>query len=1043
MRKCFSQILWGVLIMGFPLLTTWGLLFTPGFYSYSDQHFPLSTTIPPTLIVSNQIVGNLQFDRLLITFPYYFFSLFTNNIQLLSRFFLFYTFFLYSVLCYLFSNIVVQFYSNTISELSFFKKQLSKLPIFIISYSNLSALNLNADGGTWADSIILILISISIILILQHKEGILVFLLISGFLIITFLLNPDYAPMFLICVLILPISSMIAKKTSLYSLLYSIIPVLFSFIPLVFLYLQSFFIGNNYSSGFNNIGYRNYSLNNLKFFSTNINMYDVIFLLGHYWSTITFAPPSILFSSSDIPFFPSLYSPAQVLLPTGFVTILWIISLISFPLISFFSFVFKRTRKYALSIAPLLLIVYLITQEYNIKIIFYSLQYVTFIPIIGKAIGTSLSLPGHFINFLAFIYLPLFSLSIITIIDVVENFSVKITRTVKNVSLSFNLSKKSINTLSDAKSIKPILFTIIVVFMVTLSGWQAFNGSLYPMRAYDGSYLIGNSVEPKGALSPTIVNTSVINAYNLVTSSYSSKNYSSEFNTLWIGGPTCNDFPYEGPPLSISLNSFRYITENGLLADVAPYLIMHSVRYVVISNENINKNLQNPFSLYGFNNYSSAFNFFNSSGLKKIFNQQKTTVFKTSNLVNLIANSNLILNSSKNYLERSSLYMPFSKIGYNISFSNNGVSTGFANNTDNIDVITPSYLPFSKIFNTTKENEFNVNNEFLVINSQNYVGQEKYSQNNSLSEYNHQLPGNFTTTSWYGNTSIFYDNGNFSLYSDNNNTFSIDYNGSMAIGPGGVNLSNFNRVVAAKLSFIVNGTKNFHANSQAILIAEGSNTSRISDYYQRSFNVSQKQKYVNYTSNFPVGTKHLGFRIMFSGFSGTVNISNISFYVYSTSVDSYSPFGSYVNLSNLSFNIPQGYSSGYVFLKNKSQNILPVLLKAHNYHVNINGSFVGAILLKNNINKYIKNYMVVNKEIPNSYNVYVGNNKTQNFYLGLDGSYIYEVNGNHKIHIVYRIFMANLLTFYYFTIMSLTFVLIAVPLNRIVRFNLKKHFHIK
>ena len=821
--------------------------------------------------------------------------------------FLYYTFLLYSILCYVFATLSVRFYNNNVKPLTVWKAQTSKIPIFILAYSNLSAINLNADGGTWADSIILILIAISIMLILDNHKTLSSFFIVSGFMILTYLLDPDYVPMFIVAILILSITTGLANKNLLRNIARSMIPIATSIMPLVFLYFQASFTGAVTTSGFTNLGYRDFTPGTVAYFSTNINPFNVLVLLGHQWATLTYAPPSILFFPLKIPFMFSVYHPSQVLLPNDFLTVLWIISLISIPVLAFSSLIFKNVRRYALMILPIFIIAYLITQEWNLNVIYYSLRPLTEIPFLGVAIGTALSLPGHFINLIAFSYLPMFALTVISIVNLADKFSLS-EIAVKSKKIAPFKRKKSFNKVQSKKrNAKPLIAILIIVFLVTLSGWQAFNGSIYPMRSYPGSYLVGNAVEPKGALSPTAVNDSVINAYRIVTSNYSLGNYSSEYNTLWIGGPTANDFPYMDPPLSVSVSGIKSLKDNGLYSDVFPYLESHGIRYVVVSGDNIQPNMTNPFIQYGFSGYNQATSFFKNSGLKEIYNENETSVFLTSNVVNMFYKSNILLNTAQSDVMSPALYELFHSLGYNASLTGSGTPTGFNNNSKSIDIVTPALMPFSHIFNMKggKLNYTLGQGQYKYLNSSEYPGSLNYYQNNSLGQYTDYLPGNVTTTAWGGNTSFSYHNGSVSA-SATNASISIGYNDALAGQVGGVKILNSTSPVGINLKFSIFGSIDFRANSYVTLLGESSNVSVSTFFQNHPFNVNNKQHEVNIAANLPAGTTYVGFRIELYTFTGQVTVNNINFSISSAYSDSHTPFGSYLNVSNVTFTVPAG-----------------------------------------------------------------------------------------------------------------------------------------
>ena len=74
---------------------------------------------------------------------------------------------------------------------------------------------------------------------------------------------------------------------------------------------------------------------------------------------------------------------------------------------------------------------------------------------------------------------------------------------------------------------KTIVSVVIIFLLLSVAGWQTFSGSNFPIRASPGSFLVGNSIEPKDVFAPTEINKSVIKAYDIAVS-----NYSASYNTI-------------------------------------------------------------------------------------------------------------------------------------------------------------------------------------------------------------------------------------------------------------------------------------------------------------------------------------------------------------------------------------------------------------------------------------------------------------------------------------------------------------------------------
>lgn len=1030
LKKCLKipkkeDILWLLIVIFVPMVTLWGLLFSPGLYAYSDQHFPLSSSLPPTFIVSTSPLNGFSFDRLFITWFIPLALTLSNSLADIERIFLYYTFLLYSLLCYAFAALAVDFYSSKINALTSFKKNAGKLAIFILAYSNLSSLNLNADGGSWADAIILILLSISIILILKDAPKLRIYLIISGFIMLSVFIDPDYLPMFWLAVFVVSLAKALTGTRELKRIAYSLFSIAVSIIPVIFLYFQAFFSAPPLSPGFNVLGYRDFSPSTVAFFSSNINPYNVFILVGHLWSTIIYAPPSILLVK-NIFNLSTLYYPPQIIVVPGIIYYLWLISLGSIPVIAFSALFFRSTRKTALPVFTLLIVAYLVTQEWNFRIVYNSLHILINIPLFGTAIGTALSLPGHFINLMAYTYLPLFAMGVLTIIHNSGKIFISTEKYQKSQRRSLSISMLHVTKKRKKAQVRVLISSFVIILLVSLAGWQAFSGSYYPMRAYPGSFLLGNSIEPKGVFSPTVINASVIKAYNIVVS-----NSSSGYNSVWIGGPSENDFAFAGVPNSVTENSLSYLVTNHLWYDVQPYLESHSVRYVIVSNEDIAQTGPNPFLAWGFNNYSGANIFFNESGLCKVYSEGGVSVYELPKVNNPIYYSNLLLDTTGMDGESSVLYKLFSFFGYNTSFSVNGIQTGFDNSTDNVDVIEPSQFPFSSISppaliplgmrtNTSYYSSYD--------NSTLYNGHLEYSQNNSLGQYMDYLPGNFTTTSWSGNVSFSFNDGSLIAIAQNS-SFSLGYNGSLAGTPGGVRVPLGNRSVAIAIDFGANVSTDFKGSPMLSIIGEASNSSAVTYFQTFPFKALNNEKRYVFNATLPINTVYLGFRIGFYGFTGIIDLPYVNFTVSDVATPfAASPFGSLVSLNNATLSVPAGFDTGYL-LYSGGDNGSPVeinLVKQHNI-ISFSKNILGAILVRNGtMASYAGKYAVINVPISLAYH-YISDGKVlQVYYIGEDGSYVYPIGLSGKLLIVLQSSIVYELEAFYSLLIALSFSLIII-----------------
>lgn len=1013
-RNRIELLVWAIIVVILPLISILDLLTKPGLYAYSDQHFPLSTTLPPFYIISTSPTYSLQFDRLIITWPYYLISLFTDSMKVREFGFIYYTFILYSSLCFVFSSQIVKYFSEKFHLLSPLMKNAGVLVIYLLAYTNLSALNLNADGGTWADSIILILISISIVLMINERGNFRTYFVIGSFIVLSVLLDPDYLPMFLLTVITISlVQTFVYKDIKIIAM--GLASSLTSAISVIYLYAQAIVTSPLSNTGFNAIGYRAYTPVNVSFFSRNINFFNVFLLIGHSWSTIVYAPPSILLYRNiyDIA---SILNPAQVLMPSGIVFYLWIISLVSIPVVSLSSLLFKSTRSKALPIFILFIITYIIVEEWNFRFPYYFLRDLTYVPIFGEAIGTTLTLPGHFINLMAYLYLPLFSLGFLNILyfagrvhiqiddgDVGTEKSQENGNKVKNKKIKhknfhpkrhipgegFKLIMIDFRKKERRRTFRTFLVLFIILALILIAGWQGF--AYYPMRSYPGSYLVGNGVESKTIFSPTEVNSSIIAAYDLVTS-----DYYQGYNTVWIGGPDINDFTWAPPPLSVSLNNMSYIFENNLTSDLIPYLAAHSVKYVVVSGQDIAASSPNPFIAYGIRNYDQCVEFLRLSSMNEIFSENNVSVFQTPSVVGPTYESQMLLKPIGFGASSSALYELFNTLGINVSTSQSGTQATLDNTSGSVDVLTPVNISVQSLIQPKilpSNHTLTASNYSTFVNTTSFAGTSSYYQNNSKGQDNVNLPGSFTTTEWGGNSTFSFTNGSLEV-TGRNSSFSLDYNGPLSgprSGPNGVKIENDSQYLNGRVTFEIYA-KNFSSRYLPYVLFIGEDGSfGTTLYHGYDFNVTSGPSKMEFNITYPPGTTYAGFRIGFNDFRGTVYLKYTNFTLArSAFAENVAPFGMAIAVHNMTLRKEPNFASEYVLFYNATVNTgFSVVRLQQGEQYAISGNIVALILFKNDTSSYLGNYAVINEPVTSDDIVLSNGEIIKKYVTGEDGSYIF------------------------------------------------------
>jgi hypothetical protein len=966
-----------ILILIIPLISLWGYLFFKGYYFYSDQNWPLSNNLYENGILSLNSLQGFTFSRLIIDWPYYLITLFTKSVEITERIFIYYTFVLYTFFSYVLASMIT---SKLLKTKDKYEIKLIKFIIVIFIFSNFTALNLNADGGSYSDGLNIIFISMILFAFVAWNNMRFAFVLSAILLTISILVEPDYTSFYIIAILVGSAIAGILNKDFVYRVKYAILSIGSVVIPFLFI-IYGIYITSSTGSSISTLGaIRVYNYGTIAFFSANIKPLYPLILIGHFWSTIVYAPPNILLYGDKISSVKALMQPSQLLLPAGLITDVWLFSLIMIPILSLTSITFKRTRKIVVPVFILFLIMYALSLVNYIKPIFYFEYYLSSIPIFGGSIGTTLSLPGHVINVIAGIYYILFSVTLIELFN--KNMEIHIRFTNRKYT-DIGKSKSGTSIFAKSFHISETQIRVIIVFFITFivlfSGWEAFDGTFYPARAPDSIY--GNHVGSVGGFTPMQINSSVISVYDFISAQ------KSDFNILWIGGPEYNNRVYEPPHPTVSIPDLSYITSNNMTCNFYYSLLQSNTKYVVVSNQNIVKNAANifeeSFSDAGFKNFSKAKAFLDEVlGLKEIYNKNQVVVYQVKNFSTMYE-SNILINCNANNPEYVALPYLFNSMGYkpSLTLADTGIKFQFNNNTNN-SVESPAFLfsHYTKINDTTI---FNLNSNKTILGA----GHNYFTG----------IYDNYTLTLWSNNETYYnYSDGITDIHMTGNYNYgtSVSYNGSFNNGPGG--FFNNNNYVKLKVTFYAKSS--VKGEDKIIFMGEPKTNIRTDNvYYGRSFNVTNDYKKYTFSYTFTNAEQYLDFRI-FDYNPGTFYLKNLSV-EYSTLPkiveNSSMPFGNCVVLNNTL--LKGGNKTAFIFIKNSTSNNYKWL--KFNYSKGFcikNNADVGALILLNNVNalnQKSNSYMVSIYPSLKDYELKY-NDKYYKPVPGIYGNSIYILSGN-------------------------------------------------
>ncbi len=663
-----------------------------GFYEYADQYW---SVIPGINSFASFVPDSgFLFTRIIVSWPVYFFQGLPSILG--EKASIVYLVALYFLIIYL-----AIFTIRRILESSFHVKlsasggYLFFLVLFIFIFTNLENQNLFVDGGMVTDSIISVLMLVSFFIIFYNSRF--WFLILPSFLSITALLDPDYLPMFLI---LATLSYLLAKLNNV-----SLIKTLPKYIISIILFLPSlFFIVFNIdiSTGAfltHSTGLRLFSAGGEQMYSRNLNIFSVLSLSGHFWSTLVFTPPSILLHLSNFGSFPGMGYPIEVLMVPGLIFDIWYIILFLPFIISILSFAYPRLRKISAAGGLILFISVLLSLYAYIPPLMNFFSFLVRIPYLGSYIGTSISLPGHFLLLLSVSYeilVTAFMFGLLTYENKTvgstpkRNSDNSIKKAIFSITSSLSQYKKLLRNRGEGLR---IAISVFLICLLLFSGWQAVEGNFFPARGDAFAPIQGNGLVNSAPFQPRSMTPDELKVY------YYINDQNASFNIYWpaITWPSGQGWPLQKP--EASLQYLPSMVSQDLPGDAYYYLEYSDVRYVVVEN---NSNLSYPGipnlfdQEFGNASFSHVISFFNTvPHVSQVFDFTNLVVYKISRSDQGNKSDYMVIRPDGN-VNYSRLYDILGTMGLYpvITNSGSGISAGVDDASDAIDMVSPVSVSF-------------------------------------------------------------------------------------------------------------------------------------------------------------------------------------------------------------------------------------------------------------------------------------------------------------------------------------------------------------
>lgn len=890
-------------------------IFRSGFYDYADQFWnPImiqSGIVPITFQGSYTSV--LTLGKQVITWPGTIITNFFPTPELQGKASTLFTFVAFITFSFLLAELLYRLLSKSLKlETGLIGKEMLKSFFVVAIYCNIAIMNLNVDGGTYSDSFIMLLIAASVVFPLLEKNKIIVLAVTTSLLSISILLDPDY---FLAFIVVIFVSFLVNSRYKIWQKF--VIPatsVLFSF-PVLYYVIEGLVITS--------VGISSpLAVRPIEEFQAYLGYNPIasMLLVGHSWSIYAISPPSILFlieKSVYVPFYGNI-----VLLPNSLLTGVWVVTLSLYPFLSLSSLIFKGTRKITIPFAVVWLSGFTMTQWFRVpylKDLFFAASNM---PILGPAFGTAVSRPGHYMNvegiseaillgilvlnllserkdiytilrtggsaILAGTAIILVSSSFLTLYNVPINLSIYLVFIIVAlltviVFLVIKMRRNPFHYRRSAKSEKmmkrvvKVSLVILVVFVVSMSGWQAFDGSFFPPRSYTGNSegLLTSSSLSYSPFSPQFIPNYVVNAYSSLSSS-------SSFHTvLYSPAFPNNHFGYQDGILD-------YLVFNNYSFAIPSFMETESIKYIVTYKDS-----------------PSILSALNSSGLKVQYLGPSSYLYSVNNIFGSPYMASLLLNYSGGDNKYLFSYGIFESMGIIPVISNYGSNTlGLGGMSNKIDI-----LPASNISSFLSPNE-GINSTSILSNAGNVtlLG-----------------PGeNLIANSWYIRvnsppTTITISNRTLEWNPNAGKSISINYgNTTSPTNLVGIEVKNpLNVSVVCRITFQYNTSNTFSGDISANLSYIYNSSGTIYNAMSKpiTFHPSESWKNATYSVLLPPGTGWFCPSINVNGSSGTVSLRNMNFsWRISPVSHGTSPYSSSMYLGNGTMELP-GAGQFYFLLR--------------------------------------------------------------------------------------------------------------------------------
>lgn len=804
-----SLLVAGTSIATLTVLSIRVFLFGNSLYEYADQTWPLSSSRIPTgvfsLTLSNQgYVNFLQLTRDVVTWPYAISAGLTPSTLVQEKVFIAYTFALFLTVAYILATFIAREVDTKLErKSSALERESLRLLIVLFIFANFYTMNYAVDGGLFTDSLIVLFLTGSVLLILHRPAFSGRVLVVSGLTGLSALLDPSLFVGFVVAIVIVYACSTYLNHERFVSLCKNIVSYIVITLPVALYVLYG--VDSTFTSTGPYAAYRPLTVASLAGLSANLTPFSSLRLLGYSWSTMTFAPPTVLFSATPISGLPAVGYPAQVLVPAGAVTALWLLAASVGPVMAFSSLLYRRFRKIVLPASLISLLGLAITQYPSSPALVSIASAASSAPVIGPSLGTVLAVPDHFLAFVLCGYILMVPFGVVGLSQAlskqwvnrragssfVRRIAYKYRRGVRQSSNAPPRSPSAgFNGIPSNSSAARVAVTVAICVLVLFAGWQSLNGSYYPSRSWP-SYNQGNGVPSSAPFEGATIPASVDEVYQYLV------NANGDSSVFWpTKGATALNvkddqflFSESDAPRPLSgLPALPYLVQNNLSSDLSVYLSENNVGYVVAQNTS-------PSLLdydYGVSSFGTLLSVFNETpGLTLIQSYPGIDLYQVESPSGSLWYPSSVLDYSGSSPIYSVAYSLLNSMGLPTSITQSdgaAPSLTFDNGSGDVDAVDPGFVALAvpqanASTSTIEQSRYITSPTAGPISSSQVTG--NYS---GVLKASNVAIGNWTLADW-GSTplSVNFTNNTFTWSSAASvNAATLSFNGTLSSGPGGI-----------------------------------------------------------------------------------------------------------------------------------------------------------------------------------------------------------------------------------------------------------------